>query len=375
MVKPKLIMIDIHGTMCGGKLYNINGEVYKQFHDHDFTAIKAFKALKIPVIFFTGDLWNINMADKRNVPIYLSVTDELRMLKKDIFPFISKHYNVKPQDVVYLADDIQDLDVLQMVGWPFCPSDSPDEICKICTKLPGRGGEQLVSKLLTWFVHQEILKYPATKDILEIDNLEYKLQGKFYVYKITNIINDKVYIGQSHKKDRWRQHKKQARSSLNCPKLYRAIRKYGEVNFEFEVLEYGPSESWALRRENELILEYNSHINGYNVLEDSRGLGNPTLGKGHSKETRRKISQILLKNESCKGAKNPRSIWNYYIQDPDNNTYETDCLATFCEKYSLNRRSMASVTAGKQKSHKGWTGNRVLKGGKREPDMRARRNK
>ena len=61
------------------------------------------------------------------------------------------------------------------------------------------------------------------------------------IYKITNKVNGKVYIGQSiNIKQRWRDHKKDAfwRNGLcyNYP-LYRAIRKYGIENFSFEVLE------------------------------------------------------------------------------------------------------------------------------------------
>lgn len=61
------------------------------------------------------------------------------------------------------------------------------------------------------------------------------------IYKITNLLNNKVYIGQSiNISQRWKAHR-------NCPfnpnndvydlPLYRAIRKYGLDNFSFTVLE------------------------------------------------------------------------------------------------------------------------------------------
>ena len=60
------------------------------------------------------------------------------------------------------------------------------------------------------------------------------------IYKIENLINHKVYIGQS--KDintRWSEHKSTAfyekGKSYNNP-LYRAIRKYGIENFSFEII-------------------------------------------------------------------------------------------------------------------------------------------
>lgn len=61
------------------------------------------------------------------------------------------------------------------------------------------------------------------------------------IYKITNKVNGKCYIGQSiNIKRRWRQHKETyvnpASENYDYP-LYKAIRFYGLENFSFEVLE------------------------------------------------------------------------------------------------------------------------------------------
>lgn len=58
------------------------------------------------------------------------------------------------------------------------------------------------------------------------------------IYKITNLINGKQYIGQTSKlyvNTRWCEHKNNARNGKKSY-LYNAIRKYGEDNFEFKVL-------------------------------------------------------------------------------------------------------------------------------------------
>ena len=59
------------------------------------------------------------------------------------------------------------------------------------------------------------------------------------IYKITNKLNKKVYIGQSVNIEiRFKDHKsKQKRDREPNSHLYRAIEKYGIENFDFEILE------------------------------------------------------------------------------------------------------------------------------------------
>ena len=57
------------------------------------------------------------------------------------------------------------------------------------------------------------------------------------IYKITNIVNGKFYIGQSADwRSRWRQHKTAARRG-NTQHLYMAMRKYGIENFSVEIVD------------------------------------------------------------------------------------------------------------------------------------------
>ncbi len=62
-----------------------------------------------------------------------------------------------------------------------------------------------------------------------------------YVYKITNTINNKCYIGITNNyKKRWSNHKTtylNENSKEYDKPLYRAFRKYGLENFTFEILE------------------------------------------------------------------------------------------------------------------------------------------
>lgn len=88
------------------------------------------------------------------------------------------------------------------------------------------------------------------------------------IYKITNNINGKSYIGQSIDiKKRWREHKSASfnKNSKDYDMvIHRAIRKYGKENFSFEILEECNKEELN-KKEIEWIEKYDSTNKGYNV--------------------------------------------------------------------------------------------------------------
>lgn len=84
------------------------------------------------------------------------------------------------------------------------------------------------------------------------------------IYKIQNLINGKIYIGQSvHIQTRFNQHKNEAKNGNTRP-LYNAIRKYGIENFSFEIIEEC-SKEMLNEREIYWIKKYDSFHNGYNL--------------------------------------------------------------------------------------------------------------
>lgn len=115
--------------------------------------------------------------------------------------------------------------------------------------------------------------------------------SKFYLYKIVNSVNEKVYIGMtSDPESRFKQH---LRKDSTCTKLRNAIQCHGKENFKMEVLCIG-SEAYIIDLEYKAIISYNSIENGYNLI-----LGNPkTGGSLLSQEVKNKISEGLNKFHS-----------------------------------------------------------------------------
>ena len=101
----------------------------------------------------------------------------------------------------------------------------------------------------------------------------------FYIYKYTNLINNKKYIGQTNNFERRvREHKScsfNPKSVNYNDKIHQAIRKYGYDNFKIEIIEIinnaldyelvNEREQYWIKEEQSLLTQW-----GYNVLEGGK---------------------------------------------------------------------------------------------------------
>ena len=93
------------------------------------------------------------------------------------------------------------------------------------------------------------------------------------IYKITNLINNKSYIGCSLDiEKRWKTHK-YSYNNINSKRynisLYQAFRKYDIKNFKFEIIELinEPNQIILFQREKYWIAYFNTYYDGYNETE------------------------------------------------------------------------------------------------------------
>ena len=95
------------------------------------------------------------------------------------------------------------------------------------------------------------------------------------IYKITNTINGKIYIGQTVQciRKRWYDHVSQAKSSkYKSGHFQRAILKYGREAFKVELVEDNVPNHLLDEREAYYITEFNSYLNGYNSTSGGQKL-------------------------------------------------------------------------------------------------------
>ena len=101
-----------------------------------------------------------------------------------------------------------------------------------------------------------------------------------YVYRISNLIDGKSYIGISiDYVARWKQHKRALRNNKHCNrKLQNAWNKYGEESFEFQVIEKCAYLD-CFDEEIKFIALFNSYENGYNLTRGGDKGGSEVVSK------------------------------------------------------------------------------------------------
>lgn len=99
------------------------------------------------------------------------------------------------------------------------------------------------------------------------------LPGVAGVYRITNVVNGKCYIGISNNiKNRIASHRHFLKKGNCSKKLQRAYKKYGLDSFQVDVLDImdGASRHELIEREAQRIVENDSVANGYNIVQVAR---------------------------------------------------------------------------------------------------------
>lgn len=162
--------------------------------------------------------------------------------------------------------------------------------------------------------YRNMIEFKKYNNILQFNYNEYR--GKAGIYKITNKINNKCYIGQSiNLAIRIRAHIRYIKRDSENQVIYRAIRKYGAENFYIEVLTILPPHE-KLKQNLDLcekiyIQAYDSYNNGYNST-----LGGDGGMLGYHMTEQQKLNKSLAQ----KGKKKDPMIINHraktvYIYD------------------------------------------------------------
>jgi 3-deoxy-D-manno-octulosonate 8-phosphate phosphatase (KDO 8-P phosphatase) len=137
--KVNAFIFDVDGVFSGSKvLLNSDGQLLRTMNIKDGYAVFYLMRKGYPVAIISGgDSEAVRTRfEKLGInDIYLRSNDKL----KDFQHFTEK-YDLNPESVLYMGDDLPDYPVMEKVGFPVCPSDAVEEIKSISRYISDRPG-------------------------------------------------------------------------------------------------------------------------------------------------------------------------------------------------------------------------------------------
>ena len=149
--KIKLFLTDVDGVLTDGSLYYTNdGLVMKKFQVKDGMGTRLLRDAGIKTGLISTD--TSEFMKLRGERLKMDFV-EIGSWDKDKIMFeICEKLSIKPENVGFIGDDINDLEILKKVGFSACPNDAVEKIKKVsdyvCTNKGGEGAYREVADLI-----------------------------------------------------------------------------------------------------------------------------------------------------------------------------------------------------------------------------------
>lgn len=155
----KVFVFDIDGVLTDSMLHiQESGELLRRMNIKDGYALQLAVKKGYHVWVISGGQSNASKRRLNNLGIqevYIGVPDKLTLLKEKMAQF-----NIKPEEVLFMGDDMPDLTSLQYSGLATCPNDAAVEVANIADYIsPLKGGfgcvRDVIEKVLKINKHWE----------------------------------------------------------------------------------------------------------------------------------------------------------------------------------------------------------------------------
>lgn len=149
--KIKLILTDVDGVLTdGGRYYSINGENMKKFHTRDGMGVNLLLKNKIKTCILTKENSKIMRKWAKDMNVFHVYANAIH--KEKFLPKICKKFSLNHCNIAYIGDDVNDVNMLKLVGFSACPHDGIQLVKKnvdyVCRQSGGNGAFREIADLV-----------------------------------------------------------------------------------------------------------------------------------------------------------------------------------------------------------------------------------
>ena len=150
----KIVLTDVDGVLTdGGMYYSKNGEVMKKFNTRDGRGVELLSKNHIGTIIITKEKSEIVKQRGKKIKVlktYIGISKKENLLDK-----ICKENKVGLNNIAYIGDDINDLEIMKRVGFSATPKNGIEKIKNIsdyiCESNGGDGVFREITELIISF--------------------------------------------------------------------------------------------------------------------------------------------------------------------------------------------------------------------------------
>lgn len=147
----KLFITDIDGTLTdGGMYYSENGDELKKFNTRDGMGLQMLREAGIKTAIITSEDRQLNQRRAEKLKVDFIRQGKVNGGKVTVAQEIANEIGITLQEVAYIGDDVNCIELLTKVGYAACPADA----CEKVKKIPGiavmtkKGGEGCVREYI-----------------------------------------------------------------------------------------------------------------------------------------------------------------------------------------------------------------------------------
>ncbi len=155
--KIKMFLTDCDGCLTdGGMYYSEKGDELKKFNTKDGMGFSLLKKRGIITGIITGE--NTRIAESRARKLHIDELYQGISNKMDVVKRLANKYHVELSEIAYVGDDINDVDVLENVGFPCTVNNASDSVKKRAKYVSNlNGGEGAVRDIIEFILYENDL--------------------------------------------------------------------------------------------------------------------------------------------------------------------------------------------------------------------------